>query len=127
MSSTAQLTPVEIGQIKARLHDGVGPAEIARIITKVDGHHPSQPSVSDAAEKLREDPSWRGERQSGSGRPRATSPALDKAIVDIFFRHRGSAKVTVAFIKKRIVAARRPDNIRRVWPHMLRVVSLCYS
>ena len=108
MSSTAQLTPFEIGQIKAHLHHGVGPAEIARIITKLDGHHPSQPSVSDAAEKLREDPSWRGERQSGSGRPRATSPALDKAIVDIFFRHRGSAKVTVAFIKKRIVAARRP-------------------
>ena len=121
------MTPFEIGQIKAPLHDGVGPAEIARIITKVDGHHPSQPSVSDAAEKLREDPSWRGERQSGSGRPRATSPALDKAIVDIFFRHRGSAKVTVAFIKKRIVAARRPDNIRRVWPHMLPVVPLCYS
>ena len=127
MSSTAQLTPFEIGQIKAHLHDGVGPAEIARIITKLAGPHPSQRSVSDAAEKLREDPSWRGERQSASGRPHATSPALDKAIVDIVFRHRGSAKVTVAFIKKSIVAARCPDNTRRVWPRMLPVISLCYS
>ena len=112
MSSTAQLTPFEIGQIKAHLHHGVGPAEIARIITKLDGHHPNQPSVSDAAEKVREDPSWRGERQSGSGRPRATSPALDKAIVDTVFRHRGSAAAA---------------SFTPVWPHMLPMVSLCYS
>ena len=112
MSSTAQLTPFEIGPIKVHLHDGVGPAEIARIITKLVGHNPSQPAVSDAAEKLSEDPSSRGERQSGSGRPRATPPALDKAIVDTVFRHRGSAAAA---------------SFTPVWPHMLPMVSLCYS
>ena len=73
MSSYVQLTPFEIGQIKAHMRNGLGATEIAGIIKKADGKHPSQPSVVAAMQKLTKQPSWRGEREAGSGRPRATS------------------------------------------------------
>ena len=34
---TTQFTRFEVGQGKAHLHHGLGPTEIARIITKADG------------------------------------------------------------------------------------------
>ena len=46
MPSYVQLTPFEIGQIKAHMQNGLGATEIAGIIKKADGKHPSQPNVS---------------------------------------------------------------------------------
>ena len=107
MPSYVQLTPFEIGQIKAHMHHGLEATEIAGLIKKTDGKHPAQPSVFAAMQKLTSQPSWRGERAAGSGRPRATSAALDEAIVKLVFQHRGSSKVTVTFVRRRLPAAKR--------------------
>jgi len=37
IDKTTRFTPFEVGQVKAHLHHGLGPTEIARIITKADG------------------------------------------------------------------------------------------
>ena len=97
----ARLTPFEIGQIKAHLHDGLSPTDIAGIVKKSDGRNVSVQGVCDAKAKLEGDPKWRGERKPGSGGPRKTDTCTDKAIVREVFRARGRAKVTVAYLKKK--------------------------
>ena len=62
------MTPFEYGQIKAHMHHGLGPAAISEMLCKCDGQHPSVEQVSQAVTKLRDDPSWRGERAEGAGR-----------------------------------------------------------
>ena len=42
-----------------------------------------------------------------SGRPATADPSLVKKILRLVFRHRGSVRVTVSFLKKKVVAARR--------------------
>ena len=73
MTSWARLTPFVLGQIKAHMHHNLCAAEISRIVKKEDGSHPSVHGVADAMQKLTANPSWTGERCSGSGRPRITS------------------------------------------------------
>ena len=102
----ARLTPFEVGQIKAHLDHGLAATAIAAIVKKADGAHVSVQGVCDAKAKLEEDPSWRGERAVGSGRPRKTPPSMDKTIVREVFRARGRAKVTVAYLKKKYRALR---------------------
>ena len=106
MTSWARLTPFVLGQIKAHMHHNLCAAEISRIVKKEDGSHPSVHGVADAMQKLTANPSWTGERCSGSGRPRITSWALDQKIIRTVFRRRGSTKVTVAYLKKVIPEAR---------------------
>ena len=102
----ARLTPFEIGQIKAHLYHDLGPSEIAEIVVKADGQPVSVQGVCDAISKLEADAGWRGERASGSGRPRKTTPALDRKIVAEVFRSRGSVKVTVAHLRKKFPSLR---------------------
>ena len=102
MSAGYQLTPFEVGQVKAHAHHGLGPTAIARILLKPDGKsHWSDRAIADTLEALEADPSWRGERQEGSGRPRATTAKEDKLVVQEVFKHRGSIKVTVTHLKKK--------------------------
>ena len=108
MTSFARLTAFEVGQIKAHAYHGLGAAAISRIVFKADGKtHPSEHGVKDVLDKLQRKPTWRGERDVGSGRWRLTTPAVDKKIKGLVFRYRGKAKVTVAFIKKRIPPLRQ--------------------
>ena len=85
----ARLTPFEVGQIKAHLHHGLGPTSIAALVVKADGSCVSVQGVSDVKAKLEADRAWRGERAAGSGRPRKTVAAMDRAIVRAVFRARG--------------------------------------
>ena len=102
----ARLTPFEVGQIKAHAEHGLGPAQIARVVTKSDGTFPSDAAVAEVLRKLVADPAWRGERKQGSGRPRATSRRLDKQIVKEVFRARGTIRVTVGYLQKKFPDAR---------------------
>lgn len=103
-----QFTPFEVGQIKAHVHHGLSAAAISRLLVKPDGkNYWSERAVGDAITKLEENPTWRGERQKGSGRKRKTSKKLDKLVERQVFKHRGSTKVTVAYLKK-IIPALRP-------------------
>ena len=84
-SAGYQLSAFDVGQIKAHLHHGLGPAAIARVMKKPDGTSTwSVRAISDAVVKLQEDPEWRGERQVGSGRPRVTTKKQDKMVIQFF-------------------------------------------
>ena len=103
----SRLTPFEVGQIKAHTHHELGPTAIAAIVVKEDGTHPSVQGVADVMSKLAAYPDWRGEREEGSGRPRMTSPLLDKQVVGEVFKKRGLKKVTVSYLKKKFVSLRK--------------------
>ena len=108
MPSGYQLSAFEIGQIKAHLHHGLGPTAIARILLKPDGKSRwSDQAVADAIAKLEADPQWRGERQEGSGAPRKTTAKQDRMVVKEVFKMRGSAKVTVSYLKQKFLHLRK--------------------
>ena len=81
MPRPKQLTPFEIGQIKAHMHHELEATEIARIIGKGLKNKFSHTAVRNAMVKLKENPKWRGERAAGSGAKRKTTAAQDKLIV----------------------------------------------
>ena len=63
----SHFTPFEVGQVKAHLYHGLGPSQIAGIITKSDGKTRfSHTAVASIIEKLENDRKRRGERQKGS-------------------------------------------------------------
>ena len=96
-----QLGPFEIGQIKAHLEHGLGCTAIAKRLFKADRKTAySEGAVIKAIAKLETNPSWRGEREVGSGAPRKTTKQQDSAIIKWVERNRGKKKVTVATVKK---------------------------
>ena len=109
MPSSARLSPYVRGVIYGLFIAGYTCREIADEVTKPDGSHPSHGSVAGVIReaKARGGIAWGGEPSGYGGRPRATSDALDKKILGVVLKHRGSAKVTVAFIKKTVKEARR--------------------
>ena len=103
----SQFSPFEVGQVKAHLYHGLGPSQIAGIITKADGKTRfSHTAVASIIEKLKNDPKWRGERQEGSGRPRRTTEQEDAALIKGVFDARGKRKVTVGFLQGQFKFAR---------------------
>jgi hypothetical protein len=107
----SQLSPFDVGQIKAHDHHGLSGAAISRILRKPDGKSTwSQTAVQDAMAKLASQPDWRGEREEGSGRPRETTKAQDKSLVRQVFKSRGRHKVTVAFLRKMLPWTRKLSN-----------------
>lgn len=103
----SQFTPFEVGQIHAHAYHGLGPSEIARIVTKPDGSTPSPTAIADVLEKLDADKKWRGQRKVGSGRPRVTTTNLDRKIEKAVLNNRGKVKVTVAYLQKKFPEARK--------------------
>jgi transposase len=91
-----QLTPFEIGQVKAHMEHGLSAASIAQRVFKKDGKSTFGPTaIQNCMSKLKEKPKWRGERPKGSGRPRKTNKKQDKEIVKWLLKERGKQKVTV--------------------------------
>ena len=101
------LSPFEVGQIKAHSYHGLSAHAISALVVRQDKSHPSVQNVLDVVNRLRDHPSWRGQRLVGSGRLRATTPKLDKQILRTVLKHRGSSKVTVAFVRKILPATRK--------------------
>ena len=80
-TTTYQLGPFEMGQVKAHLSHGLSAAEISRRVFKPDGQtHYGETAISNCIDKLRQQPKWRGEREKGSGRLRKTTAKQDKGI-----------------------------------------------
>jgi len=97
----SRLGPFEVGQIKAHLYDGLSGADILRILKKPDGKTPwSHQALYSAIDKLQENPSWRGEREEGSGAPRKTDKAQDKDLERYVNKNKGKQKVTVAVLRR---------------------------
>ena len=106
-----QLSPFEVGQIKAHVHHGLGPAAIARILLKQDGESKwSVNTIESAINKLKKQPSWRGEREPGSGAPRKTTAKQDDQIVDFVLDNRGKRKITVKSVKRQFPELRQLSN-----------------
>ena len=95
-----QMTPFEVGQVKAHMEHGLGCTKIARRVFKPDGSEFGEQAISTCMHNLRENLDWRGERKKGSGAPRKTTRKQDKEIVKFVKKQRGRQKVTVKKVKK---------------------------
>ena len=108
--SNARLTPFLRGVIGGLLLAGWSLTEVANEVEKPDGTHPCQQAIAKVAAqiKARGGLMWNGLADSSyAGRPRLTDTALDKAIVKLVFKKRGSAIVNVKYVQKVIKAARK--------------------
>ena len=106
-SSSAHFTPFVQGAIYAFFLAGWTYQEIADEVEKVDGTNPCQQSVASVVKQVSENGGMQwGPDKSDVGRPRQTTDALDKAIVKLVFKHRGSTVVTAKYVRKTIKAAR---------------------
>ena len=111
MTGHHQLTPFDLGQIKAHLYHGLRPAAIREIMVKGKGNKRwSHNAIKNACDKFEADPTWKGERAEGSGRPRETTVAEDKAIGKHILDNRGKQKVTVRDIKRTFPRLRQVSN-----------------
>ena len=121
--SGSRLTPFDVGQIKAHVEHGLGPSAIAKRIFRPGGGHFSNHAIGDAIAKLQQHPTWRGERQRGSGRPRKTTKVVDNQIYRQVLKNRGRHRVSVSFLKKILPGLRRcSDSLveERLWDAGLR-------
>ena len=109
--SKMKLSPFLRGVVYGMFLAGMSSYEIADEVVKTDGTHLTQQGARNIVQLAQKAGgfAWDGtSRKSGNiGRPRATSAALDKAVLKLVFKHRGRAIVTVAYIQKVIKAARK--------------------
>ena len=111
LGAMSQLGPFEVGQIKAHLHDGLKGAKILEILKKPDGKTGwSKQAVYNAIDKLEANPSWRGEREEGSGAPRKSTEAQDKALERFVNKNKGKRKVTVQVLRRQFPWTRNVGN-----------------
>ena len=77
-----QLSPFEVGQVKAHVEHGLSAAKIAERMVKADGQSTFHANaIQNCINKLGQQPEWRGGREPGSGRPRKTTAKQDNQIV----------------------------------------------
>jgi hypothetical protein len=76
-------------------------------VTKKDGAPLLLHTLDDVIAKTSADPQWRGEDSSAGGRPHELDKKERKQVVDLVFRERGRAKVTIAYCKKKLKFLRR--------------------
>ena len=74
--------------------------EIVKRVTKTDGAHPKLHAVDMIIKKKKDNPAWHGQASENVGRTEVLSEGQKKQIVDVVFKNRGKAKVTVSFCKK---------------------------
>ena len=90
------------------MEHGLGCTSIAKLVKKADGQTCFEESaIGRCMKKLKEHPSWRGDRAAGSGAPRKTSKEQDDEIVKWVLENRGSTKVTVSRLKKQFPHLRK--------------------
>ena len=103
-----QLTPFEVGQVKAHMEHGLGCTAIAQRVFRVDGKTPfGETAILNCMTKLQQNPNWRGEREKGSGAPRKTTTKQDKQVVSWLLKERGKQKVSVSRLKKQFPYLRK--------------------
>ena len=104
VASHARLAAFARGVVYGMALAGLVGSEIREEIENAGGQPPSRECVRQtlATCKANGGLRWDGgcAAASAAGRPRETPPALDNAIRKVVFKHRGKAKVTVAFVRK---------------------------
>ena len=88
---------------------GLSLQQIVDKVPKPDGTRLSKDTVASVIQhaKANGGHTWDGEMHSEAGRPRSTTPALDKKIVRIVFKYRARTVVTAKYIRKVLPAARK--------------------
>ena len=110
------LSPFLRGAIFAFFLAGHTQQEIADEVEKPDGTNPTQPAVAQTIAEAQKNGGllWDGgvaaKAATLAGRPRSTQDALDKKIYKLVLKHRGRALVTVKFIKKKLLQARKVSD-----------------
>ena len=105
----ARLTAFARGQTVGLDRTGLSPKDIVKFVRKKDKTKPSLEGVYATLRKAQALPDWDGEDSArpGAGRPPTIAEKLAADIVKMVFAERGSKVVTVKYIKKRLVAAKR--------------------
>ena len=110
-NSKYQLTPFEVGQVKAHMSHGLGCTSIASRVFKADGKSKfSEEAIRICMNKLKNDPAYRGEREEGSGAPRKTDAKQDKKVIQWVLKRRGKEKISVSRLKQKFPFLRKLGN-----------------
>ena len=108
MSKYARLDAFSRGQIVAYDDAGWSVKQITLRVRKPSGRRAIVRGVRATIAKAAAEPDWRGARVGGSGgRPRDMTAVEEKEIAKLVRKHRGSAKVTISFCKKKQKSLRR--------------------
>ena len=104
------------GGIAALAKQGYSQREIADSgsVFKEDGSGVCFSTVGKVLRRHRSDPTWRGDRQEGSGRPRSTTPQQDEAIAKYVVARRGKEVITSKKVKHRLRLGSRSLVQRRL-------------
>jgi hypothetical protein len=107
-ASKVHLTPYLRGVVYGLFLAGCTLLEISEEVVKPDGSHPSMSSISDCIKTAESSGGicWDGNTCPPTGRARTWKPALDKAIVKLVFKMRGSTIVTAKYVRKTLKIAR---------------------
>ena len=95
------LNPFMLGYILGRYDAGDGPADIRDDVRKSNGEAPTERHIRRIIGELDDICSREGIRRAGSGRHAVLSKREKRIIVDTVFKHRGSAVVTVPYLKQK--------------------------
>ena len=112
MKSTARLDAFARGAICALRAAGAKREDIARTVRKKDGKRPHLRAVDAVLARHRADPDWRGEDSRAGGRPRLLTQEQRQQLLELVFKERGSAKVTVPYCQ-RIASAKCAGKLRK--------------
>ena len=107
MTKYARLDAFARGQIVALAKAGWRAARIRRTVRKPNGRRATVQAVRRTIRKAARDPQWRGGRVPAGGRPRDMADADAQALVDLVFRERGTAVVTIKYCQRRLRRLRR--------------------
>ena len=110
MGKFARLDRFARGQIVALCGEGIKPRDVVKKVIKTDGKRPTPRAVRDCVKAHEANPKWRGEHPAGPGRKRLIDDKLQKRIVALVFKERGSAVVTTKYLKRKIPAIRRMNR-----------------
>jgi len=102
-----KLTPFDVGQVKAHMQHGLGCTKISRLVLRPDGSPFSETAIANCMNNLKLNPTWRGERDTGSGAVRKTTKQQDKQIIRWVLKMRGKKKVSVTSLKKQFPFLRK--------------------
>jgi hypothetical protein len=117
-----QLDPFAAGGIAALSKAGYSEQQIvdSKAVSKPDGSPVGLTTIGNTLRRMKEKPSWRGERKLGTGEQRSTTAKEDAAIVHFVKANRGKEVVTSTTVRRRVGVTCISTIKRRLREHGLR-------
>ena len=95
------------GRIVGKREEGASRESIRKTVLKKDGKRATLRSIDGVLATARDDPEWQGQDSSAGGRPQELDDKEVAKIKKLIHDEVGLAKVTVAYMKKRLPFLRR--------------------